>query len=38
MIRLTGDPNAIINGRRMIEKVINVEQSRRVQNGARAGY
>uniref|UniRef100_A0A7E4UYM7 KH domain-containing protein n=1 Tax=Panagrellus redivivus TaxID=6233 RepID=A0A7E4UYM7_PANRE len=38
LISLTGDPNAIINGRRMIEKVINVEQSRRIQNGSRGGY
>ncbi|KAE9550200.1 hypothetical protein FO519_006587 [Halicephalobus sp. NKZ332] len=33
LISLTGDRKAIMNGRLMIERVINVEQSRRNQNG-----
>jgi hypothetical protein len=38
MIRLHGDPKTTMNGRLMIERVINMEQSRRMSNGRGSSY
>jgi hypothetical protein len=38
MIRLHGDPKTTMSARIMIERVINMEQSRRMSNGRGSSY